>query len=125
VRKLVGRVAETRLLAAGLACSTAGLLTIGFAPSVALLHVGVGLLAFGGGLVNPANTGLISLYARVEEQGRVLGIYRSLGSLARAVTPLAAGALYWTAGAQVLYGCAGALTVLACLASFRLPQPTR
>ncbi len=125
VRKLVGRVRETRMLAAGLLCSTAGLLGVGFAPSVGLLYAAVALLAFGGGLINPANTGLISLYAGTEEQGRVLGIYRSLGALARAVTPICAGVIYWTAGASTLYVVAAVLALLACAASFRLPQPVR
>ena len=125
VRKLVGRVPETRLLAVGLVCSTAGLLGVGFAPSPGVLYAAVAALAFGGGLVNPANTGLISLYAGAEEQGRVLGVYRSLGSLARAVTPICAGVLYWTAGARTLYVVAGLLALSACAASFRLPQPRR
>jgi MFS family permease len=125
VRKLVGRVAETRLLAIGLVCSTAGLLGVGFAPTPGLLYAAVAALAFGGGLINPANTGLISLYAGPEEQGRVLGIYRSLGSLARAVTPICAGILYWTAGARTLYAVAAVLALAACAATFRLPQPKR
>lgn len=125
VRKLVGRVPETRLLAVGLLCSTAGLLGVGFAPAPAVLYAAVAALAFGGGLINPANTGLISLYAGPEEQGRVLGIYRSLGSLARAVTPICAGVLYWTTNAATLYVIAGLLALAACAATFRLPQPAR
>lgn len=125
VRKLVGRVPETRLLAVGLLCSTAGLLGVGFAPTPGVLYAAVAALAFGGGLINPANTGLISLYASPEEQGRVLGIYRSLGSLARAVTPICAGVLYWTTNAATLYGVAAALALAACAATFRLPQPTK
>ena len=125
VRKLVGRVRETRLLAVGLVCSTAGLLGLGFAPSTGVLYAAVAALAFGGGLINPSNTGLISLYAGPEEQGRVLGIYRSLGSLARAITPICAGILYWTAGSRTLYLVAAALAIAACAATFRLPQPKR
>lgn len=45
VRKLVGRVAETRLLALGLLCSTAGLLGVGFAPSEGVLYAAVAALA--------------------------------------------------------------------------------
>ena len=125
VRKLVGRVRETRLLAIGLVCSTIGLLGVGFCGTPGMLYAAVAALAFGGGLINPANTGLISLYAGPEEQGRVLGIYRSLGSLARAVTPICAGILYWTAGADTLYAVAALLALAACAATFRLPQPTR
>lgn len=125
VRKLVGRVRETRMLAAGLVCSTIGLLGVGFAPTPGVLYAAVGVLAFGGGLINPANTGLISLYAAAEEQGRVLGIYRSLGALTRAVTPICAGVIYWTTGAATLYVVAAVIALLACAASFRLPQPAR
>ena len=125
VRKLVGRVPETRLLVIGLLCSTTGLLGVGFAATGGVLYAAVAALAFGGGLINPANTGLISLYAGPEEQGRVLGIYRSLGSLARAVTPICAGVLYWTAGAKTLYAAAAVFALAACAATFRLPQPKR
>ena len=123
VRKLLARLPEKTVLILGLAHSTAGLLAIGFAPSTGWLYLGVALLALGGGLVNPSTTGLISLYASAEEQGRVLGIFRSLGSLARAVTPIVAGAVYWTLGASVLYTVAAALAAAAALLSLRLPRP--
>jgi hypothetical protein len=77
----------------------------------------------GGGLINPASSGLISLYAGEEEQGRVLGIFRSLGSLARAITPLGAGAVFWTLGAEVLFSAAAALALVAAWTALRLPQP--
>lgn len=128
VRKLLARRRETQVLTLGLVFSTLGFFTVGFAPAPALLHVGVALLAVGGGLVNPATSGLISLYAGAHEQGRVLGIFRSLGSLARAVTPITAGIIYWTNsahGAQLLYSLAGALALGAWFLSFRLPQPEK
>jgi MFS family permease len=75
--------------------------------------------------VNPATSGLISLYAGAEEQGRVIGIYRSLGSLARAITPIAAGIIYWTMGAEALYALAAGLALSAGFLSLRLPRPQR
>jgi MFS family permease len=126
VRKLLARQRETQVLSSGLIFSTLGLLAIGFAPAPWMLYLGVALLALGGGLVNPSTTGLISLYASADEQGRVLGIFRSLGSLSRAITPLLAGIIYWTNrehGAQLLYGLAALLAVSAWLLSRRLPQP--
>ncbi len=128
VRKLLKRLPETRVLSLGLVFSTLGLLAIGFAPAPAILYLGVGLLALGGGLVNPSTTGLISLYAGADEQGRVLGIFRSLGSLSRAITPIAAGILYWTNrdhGAHILYSLAALLALAAWLLSRRLPQPAK
>jgi MFS family permease len=128
VRKLLARSRETQVLSSGLVFSTLGFIAIGFAPATWVLYLGVALLALGGGLVNPSTTGLISLYATADEQGRVLGIFRSLGSLSRAITPIAAGILYWTNrehGAQLLYSVAALLAVVAWVLSRRLPQPEK
>ncbi|MDR0352200.1 MAG: MFS transporter [Opitutaceae bacterium] len=125
VRRLYKRLRETTVLASGLACSTLGFLAVGGADAPWVLYAGVGLLALGGGLVNPSTTGLISLYAGAAEQGRVLGIYRSLGSLARAVTPIAAGVIFFTLSAHRLYLLAALLASCAWLLSRRLPQPEK
>ncbi len=125
VRKLLARITETRVLGFGLISSTIGLLTIGFCPAPAWLYAGVALLALGSGLVNPSTSGLISLYAGADEQGRVLGIYRSLGSLARAITPIVAGVVFWTLGAKAVFVGGAVLAAAAWLASTRLPQPVK
>lgn len=125
VRRLLVKVSERPVLIAGLICSSVGLLGIGFAATPAVLYAGVALLAVGGGLVNPSTTGLISLYAHQNEQGRVLGIFRSLGALARAVTPIVAGILYWTLGSPTLYSAAAVLALVAAYLSLRLPRPEK
>lgn len=128
VRRLLGRVRETAVLSSGLIFSSAGFVCVGFAPSVFVLYLGVALFSLGGGLVNPATTGLISLYANAQEQGRVLGIYRSLGSLARAITPIVAGIIYWSNrdhGAEILYCLAGFLGLSSLWLSRSLPQPQK
>ncbi len=125
VRKILKRVSETRVLASGLVISSVGLLLIGFAPAPVWLYAGVGLLALGSGLVNPSTTGLISLYAGADEQGRVLGIFRSLGSLSRAITPITAGIVFWTLGAEAVFLGAAVLAIGAWIASTRLPQPEK
>lgn len=125
VRKLLHRVDEIRVLGSGLLFSVAGLVTIGFALAPWMLYVGLALLAIGSGLVNPASTGLISLYSGSSEQGRVLGIFRSLQSLSRAVTPLLAGAVSGAFGFRVLFA-AGATLALAAFGLGRtLPKPTK
>ncbi len=125
VRRLLKKMRETHVLTLGLLCSTAGFLCVGFSTSPGMLYLGVGLLALGGGLVNPSTTGLISLYASASEQGRVLGIFRSLGSLARAVTPIVAGVVFYTLGANWLYCVAAALALSSCALSLKLPQPAK
>jgi MFS family permease len=125
VRKLLRKIDEVRVLTLGLAVSIGGFFAIGYAPETWMLYAGVALLALGSGLVNPSSTGLISLYAGEEEQGRVLGIFRSLSALARAFTPVLAGIVFWRYGsARVFVGGAG-LTLLAFLLGVRLPKPVK
>jgi MFS family permease len=75
--------------------------------------------------VNPSTTGLISLYANPAEQGRVLGIFRSLGSLSRAFTPVIAGAVFWMFGALSVFLCGAVLALLAAFLSAKLPKPVK
>jgi MFS family permease len=128
VRKLLKTMDEIRVLALGLGATAAGLMVIGYAARPWMLYAGLAFLALGSGLVNPATTGLISLYASAAEQGRVLGIFRSLGSLSRAITPLFAGVLFWSfgnEGGKVVF-LAGTIMALAALAvSARLPKPEK
>lgn len=125
VRKLLARVDETRVLGAGLVASALGLLAVGFAVQPWLLYAGLAVLAVGSGLVNPASTGLISLYAGPQEQGRVLGIFRSLGSLARAITPIVAGAAFWLYGSRSVFVVAAVVTAGAFFLSLALPKPQK
>jgi MFS family permease len=125
VRKLLHRVDEIRVLGSGLLFSVAGLLSIGYAPAPWVLYVGLALLAVGSGLVNPSSTGLISLYSGASEQGRVLGIFRSLQSLSRAVTPILAGVVSGVFGFRVLFT-AGAVLAFAAFGLGRtLPKPAK
>lgn len=126
VRRLLGHgMPVTKVLRLGLVASTLGFVCVGFSVAPWMLYTGVGLLALGGGFVSPASSGLISLYSSEDEQGRVLGIYRSLGSLARAVTPIMAGIIFWTVGSRTLYVIAAALVITAWVGTRRLPQPKR
>jgi MFS family permease len=125
VRKLLKVANEVHVLAFGLGFTAVGLFVIGYATQPWMLYVGVALLALGSGLVNPSTTGLISLYANAEEQGRVLGIFRSLSALARTFTPVLAGIVFWRFGSTSVF-VSGALLTLAALAlSTRLPKPVK
>jgi MFS family permease len=123
VRKILRPANETRVLGAGLAISCVGLLIVGFAAQPWMLYTGLAVLASGAGLVNPASTGLISLYTSATEQGRVLGVFRSLGSLSRAVTPMLAGIVFWVFDARVLYVVGAVLAAVAFGLCRSLPEP--
>lgn len=125
VRKLLKVADEVRVLALGLAAAAVGFVVIGLAASPGQLYAGVGLLVFGSSLVNPASTGLISLYATAAEQGRVLGIFRSLGSLSRAFTPVLAGVVFWVCGSLTVFAAGALLALLALALSLKLPKPAK
>ncbi len=125
VRRLLRVIDEIRVLASGLAVSVGGFLVVGLAMDPWMLYVGLALLAFGSGLVNPSSTGLISLYAGTEEQGRVLGVFRSLSALARAFTPLLAGILFWRYGSTSVFVFAAILSAVALYFSSTLPKPVK
>jgi MFS family permease len=125
VRMLLRRVEEVRVLAGGLLSTGAGLLLVGVGARAWMMYAGLALVALGSGLVNPSTTGLISLYSGQEEQGRVLGIFRSLGSLSRAITPMLAGAVFFLLGSRWVFVAAAVLAAAAFGLSRRLPQPAR
>ena len=125
VRMLLKRADEIRVLAGGLVSTGVGLLIVGLALRPWMMYVGLAFVAMGSGLVNPSTTGLISLYSSQDEQGRVLGIFRSLGSLSRAITPVLAGAVFFILGSRCVFVGAAALSAAAVALSRRLPQPSR
>ena len=63
----------------------------------------------------PCLSALVSRYAPPDRQGWILGQFRSAGALARAIGPLAGGALYWHLGSAAPYW-GGALFLLLPLA---------
>lgn len=111
VRRMAARVGSARMARRGLLVLAPALVLIGFAPAPWALYVGLLLFAIGSAQTMPCLMGLVSVYAPPDEQGQVLGVFRSLGALARAVGPLTGCTLYWIWGPEMTY-LAGA-TVLA------------
>jgi multidrug resistance protein len=93
-RRLTKRYGEERLLLAGLVLLMIGLVAVPFARTLAELAGAFAALAIGLGLVQPALNSLISRRAGGGEQGQVLGVTQSVGSLARIIGPPAAGYLF-------------------------------
>jgi hypothetical protein len=55
----------------------------------------------------------------------VLGIFRSLGSLARAITPVVAGAAFWLYGSRSVFLAAAVFAIGAFSLSLALPKPAK
>ena len=125
VRKAVPRFGEKKVLLIGIASVFLGLVTVGLARAGGGLYAGLAALGIGAGLTNPSISALVSLYSRPEHQGRMLGVFRSLGALARGLGPLGACLLYWWLGATTTYLTAAAVVVAPWLMALPLPKPAK
>jgi MFS family permease len=77
-----------------------------------LLLGALALLAVGSSLVRPPVFGMISMLTPAGEQGSIIGVAQSAGSLARIVGPIFAGATYQYAHA-LPYGVCSAIALTA------------
>ena len=125
VRQAVPRFGEKAVLMWGLAVELVGLLITGLSPSEPGLYVGLAAIGLGSGLINPSVSALVSLYSRPEQQGRMLGVFRSLGSLARGFGPVSACLLYWWQGPSLTYGLAAHVLAAPWIMALPLPKPHR
>ena len=103
VRRKAAVVGEKRMAVNGLVTTLPGLLLIAYAKSSWMLYAGLFFLATGSSMAIPTLTSLVSLYTPAAEQGRSIGIFRSLGALARVVGPLLAAVIYWRVGGEAPY----------------------
>ncbi len=88
---------ERQLMVYGCISLSVGLSLIAFIPNAYFLPlsiVSIMLLAFGNGCLNPTILSQLSKNAQQREQGEVLGLNQSFGSLARIAGPALGGRLY-------------------------------
>mgnify|MGYP006332130485 CR=1 FL=1 len=116
---LVDRYGERRVLHAGLIITGGALALLAVTTNVYALFPVAALLS-GSGLVFPTVTAIVSKAAGDSEQGTVIGVLASASGLARALGPLAAGALFdWAIPAPYLMGAAMFAVCLAIVARSR------
>jgi MFS transporter, DHA1 family, tetracycline resistance protein len=122
IGRLARRFGEERLLLCGLVLIGSGLVVLPLAHSLAPLGVAVSGLALGMGLTQPSLNSLISRRAGREEQGEVMGVSQSVGSLSRVLGPFAAGFSFAALGRSSAFWWGAALIVGALLLAFKLPR---
>jgi DHA1 family tetracycline resistance protein-like MFS transporter len=120
IGSLTRRFSEERLLASGLFLIGAGLLVIAAARNVPVFAVSVSALALGMGLTQPSLNSLISRRARREEQGEVMGVSQSVGSLSRVLGPIAAGFFFAEFGRNAAFLWGAVLGGIALLLALKL-----
>src|SRR5262249_18612355 len=119
---LTRRFGEERLLLSGLGLIALGLLTLPFAGTLPPLLVAVTGLAVGMGMMQPSLNSLISRRGGAEEQGEVMGVAQSVGSLSRVLGPVTAGALFEAFGRHSPYFWGAALVACALILSRRFAR---
>ncbi|MBV8888756.1 MAG: MFS transporter [Alphaproteobacteria bacterium] len=121
---LIRRLGEERLMLGGLALIAVGLVVLPWAKDLPLLVAAVSALALGMGAMQPSLNSLISRRAGREEQGEVMGVVQSIGSLSRVLGPAIAGVLFAMLGraSPFLWG-AGLVVAAAALGLPLLRQP--
>jgi len=125
VRRLATPVGEKPLALAGLACGVAAFLVIALGQGYGLFFGGLALMAFSIGLASPTLSALVSLYSNESDQGANLGIFRSAGSLARAIGPLVAAFVYFIYGSQSAYLFGAVVVVVPLVMALKLPKPVK
>jgi MFS family permease len=106
VRRLSPILGEGKLGRSGIMLTVPGFLLVGLTHSVGQLYLGLAFLAVGSAFVMPSLSSLASRLSPRESQGFSLGIFRSMGSAARAAGPILGGALFfsWASEAPYLLG---------------------
>jgi MFS family permease len=125
VRRLVPLVGEKAAGAGGLLLACIGMAWLAVSHSPATIYASLGLASVGSGFCYSALSALLSLYAREDEQGRLMGLFRALGSLTRAIGPVCAGAMYWRFGSTACYAAAAAVILVPLALALTLPPPRR
>ncbi|MFV2068643.1 MAG: MFS transporter, partial [Pirellulales bacterium] len=103
VRRLVPRLGERAVTTVGIGLTIPGFAVVGAAGSSVTLYLGLAFMSVGSALVMPSLTALVSRYTPADRQGLSLGIFRSLGALARAIGPILGGVAYWRLGSWSPY----------------------
>ncbi len=94
VGRLAKRFGEKNLVVQGAVSLAIGVLLIPFAVNLPILLIAMLIAGYGFSVITPALNSLISLQASEDEQGGVLGVTRSVSTLARVAGPAWAGLLF-------------------------------
>jgi MFS family permease len=122
VRRRANKIGEQRVVLMGLVSVIPGLLLISQTKGTGLLYLGLFFLAMGSAMIIPCITSLMSLYTPKEHQGRSLGVFRSMGALARVIGPMIASLIYFQYGSASPYYVGTALLVIPLVMVAMLPK---
>lgn len=122
VRRKAHQVGEKKMAIQGLIALIPGLILIALAYSNVMLYSGLFFLAVGSSMIIPCLTTLVTLYTPPQEQGRSVGIFRSLGALARVIGPIGAAIIYYKYGSAAPYYAGSVFLLIPILMVAKLPE---
>ncbi|MBV6477419.1 MAG: Tetracycline resistance protein, class C [Ignavibacteria bacterium] len=115
--KLIGSV---NTLLSGCILAAIGLALLGYSGSAYFLMFTIAVLASGNGLCNTMSASLLTQHVSSSEQGSIIGINHSLGSLARFFGPVWGGFIYQYAGYKFPFITGGFFMILLYFYSHRV-----
>ncbi|MEO7297706.1 MAG: MFS transporter [Verrucomicrobiota bacterium] len=121
--RLVKKMGEPKLISISLILAAIGIGAMPYSKTWAVLLIGLGIFAIGSSLTRPPVFGMISNLTLRTEQGATMGVAQSIGSVARIIGPIFAGALYDKHPALPYVTCAIVLLMTGIFASQYLQRP--
>ncbi|KAH3789712.1 major facilitator superfamily domain-containing protein 10-like [Dreissena polymorpha] len=83
-----------------------------FAHTALWIYTALALFSFASATVVPCLTTVVSMYGGDDQKGTIMGIFRALGALARALGPFFSSAVYWSCGSHICYIVGGVMLVI-------------
>jgi len=118
IGKLVGRFGEVKLILAGTILMAAALNLAIYSPSLGIFSAFLVFHSIGYAITNPSLSGITSKFAPASQQGSIMGVYQSGGSLARVIGPVTAGYIYDKIAPSAPFQAAGIFFLLAFILLF-------
>ncbi len=112
IRRISGKIAERKICIFGAIFICVGFAVLLIFRSLEFSFSGFALLAVGSALLNPGLSSLASLNSSPSEQGKNLGIMRSFGSLARALSPISFCLIYFLYDVYISFTVSLVITVV-------------
>ena len=120
IGRLTKRWGEENLIVFGSLLMALGMLFMPLFPSIAVFVVSITLISSGIGTLNTVLPSFISKRTASDEQGGILGVTQSVGSIARIPGPLVGGLIAEFAGLNVAFLLSATLVTIAFVLGFKL-----
>ena len=119
LKRILKWIPERKAIVISIICMAVALGMIAFSTNMSLLFLAVTLLAFGNSVSGPVLAGLVSKKTPDNEQGNIMGVNQSIGSIARLVGPILGTFMYSQLGMRAPYLIATAVLSITALFSVK------